>query len=331
LRLDVQPRVSAELGLGQALRIRPYGWYRQDLYLGEWSKRFGQRGYPLAGVQLQTELSRTFGEKTLLRHAIRPTAELRFVPAIFGSAAGDYDELDAAVNTHRGGVQAGFMHGLVEVQQRLLTRAGTGPVRELARLDLAQSLDLGYQSRRRLGDTSARLLVALDRVNLDTIARYNFDEDRLTQLTLRAMVSDALGNHAYVRYDNLVVDGADRQRQGIDTLTGPPSLISSPGKRNDTATRAQLVVAGGKYKFPFGLGVRYEVMVAPSFELPAAKGLRDAFLPSPLAQQVAGVSYGPACDCWRLEAYAVMRRDTDVPDFGVNLSLSRFGTFGSGG
>ncbi len=341
LRLDLQPRLSAQVMVGEVLRARPYAWYRQDVYLRERRGNFSQRGYPLVGLELDTELARTFGPTTsLLRHSINPSVDLRWVPLILGETPGDYDEVDTAVTTHRGGVQAGFAQGVVEVHQQLATRNASGAVRELLRLDLGQPFDLGYRSRARLGDSFARARLALDRVSLESVARYNLQEERLTQFSGTAGINDGKGNHGYLRYDNLAVDGSDQLRRGIDTLMGPSSLLSSAGKQNDTATRAQLLVAGGRYNFPFGLGLRYEAVVTPNFQQAVLTGpgkgatkqpIGGLFVGSPLAQQVVGVSYGPACDCWRLEGFAVIRRNVAVPDFGVNLTLSRFGTFGSGG
>ena len=69
-----------------------------------------------------------------------------------------------------------------------------------------------------------------------------------------------------------------------------------------------------------GLGMRYEAVVQPL-----------ARTQSPLAQQVLGVSYGPACDCWRIEGVATLRRGQKRPDFGFNLSVAGVGAFGSGG
>ena len=60
-----------------------------------------------------------------------------------------------------------------------------------------------------------------------------------------------------------------------------------------------------------------------------------------LAEQTVGLSYGPACNCWRIEAYAThrpifpapdsqVRSYRVVPDVGASLTISNFGSFGSG-
>ncbi len=41
-----------------------------------------------------------------------------------------------------------------------------------------------------------------------------------------------------------------------------------------------------------------------------------------------GLSYGPACDCWRFELTAIIRPGTAIPELGGNLTLARFGTLG---
>jgi LPS-assembly protein len=79
-----------------------------------------------------------------------------------------------------------------------------------------------------------------------------------------------------------------------------------------------------RFTLGIGLGVRYEAIVQPL--------ARKAPTPtSPLAQQVLGVSYGPACDCWRVEGVATLRRNQHMPDFGLNLTVAGFGSFGAGG
>jgi LPS-assembly protein len=52
---------------------------------------------------------------------------------------------------------------------------------------------------------------------------------------------------------------------------------------------------------------------------------------NPLTQQTLGLSYGPACDCWRLEGVLILRRDTGLEFGGMSLSVAGFGSFGSGG
>jgi LPS-assembly protein len=113
---------------------------------------------------------------------------------------------------------------------------------------------------------------------------------------------------------------------------------------NDPYRRGEVLVVGGRTLWKkLGFGARYEALLFPGrFQQPIptrAKGaigrlsLQDPAPagPSPLAIQTIGLSYGPECDCWRLEGYLVLRDQQATPEGGFNLTLARFGTFGSGG
>jgi LPS-assembly protein len=76
----------------------------------------------------------------------------------------------------------------------------------------------------------------------------------------------------------------------------------------------------------FGLGVRYEALVQPLYQDPTNQ---EAL--KPFAQQTLGVSYGPACNCWRIEGVVTLRRDIGLEFSGVNFSVTGLGSFGSGG
>jgi hypothetical protein len=54
-------------------------------------------------------------------------------------------------------------------------------------------------------------------------------------------------------------------------------------------------------------------------------------VPATLAvlQQQATVTITPACDCWRVDVYAREGAVIKVPDVGVSLTVSRFGSIGS--
>ncbi|HLL54835.1 MAG TPA: LPS-assembly protein LptD, partial [Myxococcaceae bacterium] len=104
--------------------------------------------------------------------------------------------------------------------------------------------------------------------------------------------------------------GSDRVRAGLDMLFAERAAPGAP---------VDLLVAGGRAAFGFGLGLRYEAVLQP---------LRET---GKLTQHTVGASWSPACDCWRLEAHATFRPGTAIPDLGVILTLARFGSFGSGG
>lgn len=300
-RLDLRPRLSAQLAVGRYARVTPYLAWRQDFYRGELTGETAQRGYPLTGAIVDTELSRTFGPKGDVRHAIQPSLELRYVPRVFGQAPPvAYDEVDTAVP------EDGLLQAVAEVSQKLWLRQGAG-VRELLRLDLGQGFDL---KKRYLGDSYARLAASVGWVGLDAVGRYNFSQARLTQISANLNVDDGRGHAVYGRYDRLVTSGPDRVRRGIDALVGEP--VVDPGQP------AELLVAGARASFPLGLGLRYEALIQPL--------RRD----NRLTQQTLGVSFSPSCDCWRVEAYAVLRPDHPFPDLGFNIMLARFGTFGAG-
>lgn len=298
-RLDLRPRLSAPLSFGNYARVTPYLAYRQDVYLGELTGQLGHRGYPLAGLQLDTELSRRFGKDGAVRHTIAPSVELRWVPAVFGTPPPlAYDEVDAAVPGE------GLFQGIAEVSQRLLLRDGA-QVKELARLDLGQGFEL--LGTPRLGETFGRVAVSTAKLSLDAIGRYSIPQRRLTQLSGSFNFDDGRGDGAFLRYDNLVAEGSERLRRGIDTLLAGPALEGA---------RAAQLVGGGRVRF-WGIGLRYEAIVQP--QKPEGK----------LAQQIAGVSYGPACDCWRVEVHAIFHPGSWTPDFGGTLTLARFGSFGT--
>jgi LPS-assembly protein len=316
-RVDLRPRVSAPFRLGDVARISPYAAWREDLYLGEASGQFAQRGYPMAGVAVDTELSRAFAGGSL-RHTIAPSVELRSVPVVLGAPLGSYDELDGAVP------QEGLLQVVAELDQRLLARV-QGQVVELLRLDLAQGYDL---LERRAGDSSARAALHLGWLAGDATARYSVPEQRLTQLAAALALDDGHGHRAYARYERLMIDGSDRQRLLADALVGPPSTIAvpDPSPRDD---RAELLTAGGAYRFSFGLTIGYDAIIQPN-QLPGARPL------DPLTWQALTASYSPSCECWRLDLSATLtHRTTDdptqdrwLPGWGVHFTLGRLGAAG---
>lgn len=312
-RVDLRPRLSAPLRLGEVARLTPYAAWREDLYLGEASGQFAQRGYPLAGVAADTELSRTFAGGAL-RHTIAPSFELRSVPRVLGAPLGSYDELDAAAP------QAGLLQAVAELDQRLMARA-QGRVVELVRLDLAQGYDL---LERRPGDSSARAALHAGWLGADATARYSIPERRLTQLAAALGLDDGSGHRAYARYERLMIDGSDRQRRAADALVGPASTVPvpDPSPRDD---RAELLTAGGAYRFPFGLTIGCDAIISPN--QPA--GARPLDL---LTWQALTATYSPSCECWRIDLSASLtHRTTDdrwLPGWGIHFALGRLGTVG---
>ncbi|HVE86010.1 MAG TPA: LPS assembly protein LptD [Myxococcales bacterium] len=306
-RLDLRARVAAPLRLGDALRMTPSLAYREDVYVGERTGRLAQRGYPVGGVTLDTQLSRTFAG--VLRHTITPSVELRSVPVVLGAPPGLYDELDAAVP------QAGLLQAVAEVDQRLLARDGARVV-ELARLDVGQGYDV---LQRRLGDTFARAALRAGWLGADATARYSVPERRLAQLAAGASLDDGRGHRAFARYERLLSDGSDRQRRGADALVGPASTIPAPDL-------AEQLTAGASYRFPFGLTLSYDALVSANL-------LASATPLDSLTQQALTAGYSPSCDCWRIDLSLSLTHQTAGgpwrPGWGIHFNLARFGSFGS--
>ena len=129
--------------------------------------------------------------------------------------------------------------------------------------------------------------------------------------TATATVTNGQGRGVSATYENLINDGTDRSRRPIDLLFAPPVRTATPG-------RAQSVAVGAFWRFG-GVGLRYDALVLDQ-ALTASLGL---------AQHTLGVSYAPACDCFRLEVSATQRGpEYRFPDFAATLTISRFGAFG---
>ncbi|WP_037584424.1 LPS-assembly protein LptD, partial [Stigmatella aurantiaca] len=328
-RLDLFPRLSTSFGWGPYARVTPMVALRQDLYGGEVSGRTAQRGYPMVDLQVDSELARSYvGAESTYRHTLMPSVHLRYVPGVWGGVpppgaspglpAQRYDEIDSALPLGLDGQDEGFLHAVVEVTQSLQLKKEQA-LREPLRLRVGQGFDLtryaplwkeaSNQEAPILRDTFARLLARVGIFSAGALVRYDTQNAQISQLSAEAHVDNGRGEALYARYDDLLAVGSDRLRRGIDTLVGPSS---------ESRARAQLLTAGGRLTLGIGLGLRYEAIVQPLVQQQSA-----------LAQQILGVSYGPACDCWRIEGVATLRRGQKLPDFGLNFTVAGFGSFGS--
>ncbi|MCP3141134.1 LPS-assembly protein LptD [Pyxidicoccus xibeiensis] len=356
-RLDFTPRLSTSWALGDYARVTPSLGLRQDVWLGEVSGRTWQRGYPLAGLLLDSQVATTWqGRGTVYRHAVAPSLELRYVPGGWGSvpSAGalpdgfsqPYDEIDAAVPLQANGRTRGFLHAVLAVDQTLRFKRGAD-AREPVRLRLGQGFDLTRYSPAAgkvadttgpvLRDTFARFSAGAGVLTAGGQIRFDPNTRRITQLSADFNIDNGKGAALYGRFDDYLTTsnlglelgaspraiGPDAVRRRLDTLVGSASfeLPDFP-----PAERVQTLIGGTRLTLGFGLGVRYEAYVQPLYQDPTTKENQ------PLAQQTLGLSYGPACDCWRIEGVVVLRRGADSPEFGgINLSVAGFGSFGSGG
>jgi LPS-assembly protein len=330
-RIDLNPRLSTAWALGRGARLSPALALRQDLYLGEVSGHTAQRGYPLLDLVLDSRLTRSFSVAgTSLRHALAPSVALRYVPVVWGGLPSPgaspglpgqaYDEIDNALPSTPPGVSRRFLHAVVELNQTL--QSEQGPTRhELLRLALGQGFDLSRpvptfglgavaEDAPMARDTYARMSARVGALSTTGVIRYDPNARQISQLSADFRVDVPRGS-LYARYDDLAGTGSDRLRRGLDALVGPARTSTQ---------RAQFLTAGTQATLGFGLGLRYETIVQP-----------QARSESPLLQQWLGVSYGPACDCWRVEGVARLQRGRTIPDFGLNLTVSGVGTFGAGG
>ncbi|HYO55076.1 LPS-assembly protein LptD [Archangium sp.] len=330
-RLDLLPRLSSSFAVGPYARLTPAVSLRQDFYVGEVTGRVAQRGYPILDLEVDSALARTFEFRgATLRHSLEPSVRLRYVPAVWGGlpppgASPDrpgqaYDEIDSALPATPPGVARRFLHSIVELHQTLRSRQGEA-YSELVRLTLGQGFDLSrYAPTLGQGstleddpivrDAFGRVSAHVGRFSGGGIIRYDPNTQRITQLSADFRLDVPQGS-IFARYDDLLGVGSDRLRRGLDALVGPAR--TSP-------QRAQFLTAGTHVTLGFGLGIRYEAIVQP-----------QARSESPLSQQWFAVSYGPACNCWRIEGVARLERGRARPDFGVNLTVTGVGTFGTGG
>ncbi len=285
-RLDVMPRLEVAGALGGILGASAFAAWRQDVWMPEITKTPTQRGYALLGARVDTELARSFGDS--LRHVIAPSLEVRAVPYVVGQAPTPYDEIDAAIPDNQPHVQA-----VAQIRQRLLHKEGAA-VREWLRLDLGQGADL---LTARLGESFARISTSFWLARATATVRVDPVLARLTRISGLAAVDDNKGTGLYVSYENLLDDGTDRARAPVDLLFGP-----SITPLTATNGRAQIVTCGAHWRLG-GFGARYDAVFqqVPRFNLSTVD---PRVAPT---QQTIGLSYGPACNCWRAEAFATYR------------------------
>lgn len=315
-RFTVLPRLSVAGAPGGVVSLSGFAGYRQTAWLGEVTGRTWARGYPLLGARAETELARTF---SAVRHAITPVIEVRAVPVVVrGSNTGDaepiaYDEVDRSIPT---AAPTARVQAIAELRQRV-----SRPDGDVAfRFDLGQGLELVAPERAgaSLAESYARATFHAGWVNAGVSARIDPVTPRLTRLSATCSVDDGRGHGAWASYDNLLDDGSNRTRAPIDLLFGPmvPASITA---------RSNLLSGGARWLFG-PVGLRYDLLF-----LDRPWGTEERLT---LAQHTLGVSWAPACDCWRLEVFATQRVRPDgsygAPDVGASLTVSRFGSIGVG-
>lgn len=323
-RLDIHPRLHATFPLGDFGKWSPYLAYRQSLYLGEVTGSAFGRGYPMGGFRLTSEISRDYGREGTVRHSISPRVEFRYIPKVWGLRTFlPYDEVDQAVPA-QGATQA-----VIAISQKLLVREGAA-ARELLRLDVGKDFD--FRAKAREGDAFARLAGFFPPFSFDGIYRYSLVEKRPTQISSQLAYDDGKRFAAYARVDHLLLDGSDHIRSPIDTLFGPaPSLPECAANQPETACRApaELISGGARYLLPLGLSLAYEA----AFQRLKTMAQGEPFL-NRFQRQTFTVAYAPACDCWRLDArftfYPVPPPyQFRGPEFGLSLTIAKFGTLGT--
>jgi LPS-assembly protein len=367
-RLDLTPRLSLPFGLGRFARFTPYVGARETVYFGERTSAVAHRGYLLAGAAASTTLVGDLGPGKA-RHSITPHVEVRAMPREIGGVPGGesqaYDEVDLAVPA------GGFVQGVAELRQDLGLRRD-GAYRDLLRLDVGQGFEL-VSGRVAVAETFARTTLQEGPITLTGTARYDLPTRIVTQVAARADVNLGGGNAFSAAYDNLLVPetlifptagavdvpvdvGRDPLRPSLDALIGRPLSVElgrspthcdelrraakseSPpplAEKLHCYSRAEQLVGGLSVATRFGLGVRYEAVVQPAAS-------------TKVPQQLIGLSYGPGCQCWRLEVHAWLRQAPPCPatipncspgllgsglqpDFGASLTLHQFGSLGAGG
>lgn len=305
-RLDLHPSLSAGFSLGRFARVVPTLALREDLYYGEVTGSSAQRGYLLADVRISSHLSKTF-TGAHLTHAIEPSIELRYAPPVWGAAPSLYDDVDLALPSQ------GILQAQVEVSQDLFSSVGSS--RLLAGLDLGERFDL--LAAKPAQEPFARLRLGWGPVRLAGVAFYDWPHRRLSEVSASAGVSVTSIFSVFARWDDLATGGSASMRAGMDALLGPTLPVPLPKAMKG---RARQLSFGGSVRLLGGLSASYAAIYRPEIKYP-------------WAQQVFGISYAPACDCWRLGVSARFTPEKEKT-FGrfsasATLTIAHFGTFGS--
>lgn len=319
VRFDVLPRLWLNTQPAQAVSLVASAGWRQQAWFGETTGDLGQRGYPLVGARLATELRRDF--KGGVRHQVLAKIEARAVPFVVGSTPAPYDELDRAIIDANPRAQS-----TVELSQRLV---GAGA--ELLRLDVGQGFDLlGTQ---KIAETYGRFRFSLGPLSGTVAGRSDLTRLLLTSLSFEASLTFTRVSF-WTNYENLLDDGSNRTRQPIDLLFGDrvPTGVFTRGQRLMAGTRLNFGVIGFAYSAMM-MGLRHEM------GSPAA--------PLTFQQHNLTVSAAPSCECWRVDLTATQtfavteaaRGSLPVPaawglatgpfvSFSLGFTVSKFGSFG---
>jgi LPS-assembly protein len=344
-RLDVVPRLVATFPVGDVLRIRPSAWVREDLYVGEMTGAFNQRGYAIVDLLVSSALSRSFGEgQGALRHTLEPSVELRDIAAVWGFVPGPqpgnrYDAVDWAVDTQR------RLQGVVKLSQYLTRRSGVQAL-EVFRLDLAQEFD--FSTPNGLGDSVAVARTSIGLFSANATLRWDNQRHAPALFSLGAGVAqpkyffraqyDFIYLSSPYQLQNSIpqtddaqqwVGGSGAQRRGIDALVGSPlpqaALVGS---------LLNFITLSGNVLLPFGLSLGYVGTLYPGAPPPpppnpgaASTGGQHPFF----GQQQLTLGFAPACNCWRLDVGIRTPPGglNGFPTVLVDFTVAGFGTFGN--
>jgi LPS-assembly protein len=386
-RLDLVPRIAGSFGIGDWLRIRPSAWVRQDFYVGEVTGNTHQRGYVVGDLLVSSEVSRTFanGLRHAIQPSLEyreipgqwgavpgntPTGTNQPVENRF------YDEIDGAI------FEAPLHQGVARLVQTLSRRSGL-LMQELLRLELAQEFD--FRQSNGLADTVVSVRGAYAPFSAGVTFRYDTQRSapglwaafascqlpwlgvtaRFDQLFLPVQFFDRdAGGPRNLSTQTYPITGADlarfggggNERMGIDALVGGPVPDNFR-----TGRRQSAITLEARINLVFGLGVTYSGTLFPAatWRTRNADGQPIA-APSPpdglptsgsysvLGQQSFGISFAPACNCWRLDIigrlpppggqyrqipntanFEVSTFQWRFPDLLFLLTIQNFGTFGA--
>jgi LPS-assembly protein len=385
-RLDLVPRIAASYGVGGWVRIRPSAWIRQDFYVGEVTGNTHQRGYVVGDLLLSSEVSRTFGNglRHAIQPSVEyreipgqwgavpgntPTGTNQPVENRF------YDELDGAI------FQTPLHQGVARLVQTLSRRSGL-LMQELLRLELAQEFD--FRQSNGLADTVVSLRGAYVPFSAGVTFRYDTQRSapglwsvfaacqlpwlgvtaRFDQLylPLQFFDRDATGPRNLSTQSSPVTaadlarfGGGGNERMGIDALVGSPVPDNLRSGQRQSA-----ITLEARINLVFGLGLTYAGTLFPAATwtrrdangnlidgsgAPTTTPVTGSY--SLFGQQSFGLSFAPACNCWRLDVIGRLPPPTGqggvdaqgkfqpttfnwrFPDLLFLLTIQNFGTFGA--